>query len=166
MPKFAKDNSLKQIIKLVYVSRNALCQNCPSHSAPLNKIAVRAKNRNIFKLRLLLNHWIKLNMRGSKKFCQRGTKFDNFFFSILFLAHEGREDPNATVSVPPSARQGNAIEMAFCWRANDGPTLNAGFVALWFFSVSEQILFRNPIFLWFFRGFWTPYPSLSGSVHA
>ena len=46
-------------------------------------------------------------MRGSRKFCQRGSKFG-----------------------PSSARQRNAIEMAFRWRADDGPTLNASLVAL------------------------------------
>ena len=31
---------------------------------------------------------------------------------------------------PSSARQRNTIKMAFRWRADDGPTLNAGLVAL------------------------------------
>ena len=66
-------------------------------------------------------------MCGSRKFCQRGSKFDNFFF---FLVDEGIEDPNAAINGSSSARQGNAIEMAFCLRADDGPTLNAGLVAL------------------------------------
>ena len=42
--------------------------------------------------------------------------------------------------------------MAFRWRADDGPKLNAGLVALWFFSGSGPVLLRNPTFLWFFRG--------------
>ena len=58
-------------------------------------------------------------------FCQRGSNFD-----IFFLVDEGREDPNTTISGPSLACQQNAIKMAFCWRANDGPTSNAGFVAL------------------------------------
>ena len=41
-----------------------------------------------------------------------------------------REDRNATKNGPPSAPQRNAIEMAFCWRVDDGPPLNAGLVAL------------------------------------
>ena len=69
-------------------------------------------------------------MRGSRKFCQRGSKFENVFFSILFYVDEGIEDPNTTISGPSLARQRNAIEMSFRWRADDGPTLNAGFVAL------------------------------------
>ena len=64
-------------------------------------------------------------MRGSRKFCQSGSKFDNFF-----LVDEGIEDLNTAINEPSSARQRNAIEMTFRWRADDGPTLNAGLVAL------------------------------------
>ena len=32
-------------------------------------------------------------MRGSRKFCQRGSNFDN-----VFLVDEGREDQNTTIS--------------------------------------------------------------------
>ena len=35
-----------------------------------------------------------------------------------------------SISWPSSARQRNAIQMAFRWRADDGPTMNAGLVAL------------------------------------
>ena len=42
--------------------------------------------------------------------------------------------------------------MAFCWRADDGATLNAGLVALWFFRGSRPVLLKYPIFSWFFRG--------------
>ena len=42
--------------------------------------------------------------------------------------------------------------MAFRWRADDSPTLNAGLVALWFFRGSGPVLLRNPIFSWFSRG--------------
>ena len=42
--------------------------------------------------------------------------------------------------------------MAFRWRADVGPTLNASLVALWFFRGSGPVLLRNPIFLWFSRG--------------
>ena len=52
--------------------------------------------------------------------------FDNVFF---LLVDEGIEDPNTVINGPSSARQPNAIEMAFCWRADDGLTLNAGLVA-------------------------------------
>ena len=42
--------------------------------------------------------------------------------------------------------------MAFRWRVDDGPALNAGLVALRFFRGSRPILLENPIFLKFFRG--------------
>ena len=42
--------------------------------------------------------------------------------------------------------------MAFRWRADDGPKLNTGLVALWYFRRSGPVLLRNPIFLCFFRG--------------
>ena len=60
-------------------------------------------------------------MRGSRKLCQRGSKFDNVFFQF----DEGRKDTNTTISGPSSARQ-----RTFRWQADDGTTLNAGLVAL------------------------------------
>ena len=43
-------------------------------------------------------------------FCQRGS---NSTLTSFFLVDEGRDDPNG-----------------FHWQADDGPTLNAGLVAL------------------------------------
>ena len=63
-------------------------------------------------------------MRGPRKFCQRGSNFDD-----VFLVDEGWVDPNSTISGPSSTRQRNAIYMAFHWRADDGTTLNVGSVA-------------------------------------
>ena len=52
-------------------------------------------------------------MRASRKFCQRRANFDNVFvFVCLFLVDKGRGAPK------------------HCWRADDGPTTNAGLVAL------------------------------------
>ena len=68
-------------------------------------------------------------------------------FATFFLVDEGREDPNTTISGPSSARQRNAILMAFRWRADDGPTLNSCSVDLGFFRVSGPLLLRNPILL-------------------
>ena len=42
-----------------------------------------------------------------------------------------------------------AIEMAFRWPADCGPTLNADFVALRVLVGSEPVLLRNPIVLYF-----------------
>ena len=65
-------------------------------------------------------------MRGFRKFYQRGSKFD--FFCLVDGGIE--EGPNTAINGSSSARKRNAIEMAFRWRADDGPTLNAGLVAL------------------------------------
>ena len=51
-------------------------------------------------------------------------------FTFKLTRVETREDPNTTISGPSSARQRTAIYMAFGWRADDGPTLKAGLVAL------------------------------------
>ena len=61
-------------------------------------------------------------------FVRGGPPF--FQQTVLFVFDEGIEDPNINISGPSSARQQNAILMALRWRADDGPTLNAGFVAL------------------------------------
>ena len=63
-------------------------------------------------------------MRGSRKFCQRGPTL-TFYVCFLFF-DEGKKDSNITISGPSMARQRNAIQMAFRWRADGGPTLNAG----------------------------------------
>ena len=48
-------------------------------------------------------------MRRSRKFCQtRGSNFDNVFFTIFFYL----------------------VDTTISGRADDGPTLNAGLVAL------------------------------------
>ena len=62
-------------------------------------------------------------MRGSRKFFQRVSNFS---------VDKGIRVQNATPLLmgPLSARKRNAIEMAFRLRADDGPTLNAGLVAL------------------------------------
>ena len=70
-----------------------------------------------------------LAMRGSRKFCQMGSKKRLRFFFFFFLVDEGIEDPNTIINGPSSARQRNAIYMAFRWRADGGPALNADVVA-------------------------------------
>ena len=44
-------------------------------------------------------------MRGSRKFCQRGSNFDNVFFYLF----RGEIDANTIISGPSSARKRNAI---------------------------------------------------------
>ena len=95
-------------------------------------------------------------MRGSRKYFQRWSNFDN-----AFLVDERREDPNATICGPTSARQRNR------WRADDGPTLNAGLVALCFLRGSRPVLLWNSICLWIFRGegIQVPCRPCSGQTH-
>ena len=58
------------------------------------------------------------------------TTFFYFFFISFISFNERRNYLNASKSGPSSARQRNAIQMVFRWRADDGPTLNSGLVAL------------------------------------
>ena len=54
----------------------------------------------------------RMAMRGSRKFCQRGSKFDNvflIFFCFFHLVDEGIEDQNIAINGPSSARQRNVI---------------------------------------------------------
>ena len=53
---------------------------------------------------------------------------------------------------------GFAIEMAFRWPADCGPTLNADFVALRVLVRSKPVLLRDPIVLWFLMGPHPPHP--------
>ena len=70
-------------------------------------------------------------MRVSRKFFSEGGQIDNAFcFLFHFLVYKGIEDTNTFIGWPSLVRQQNAIEMAFPWPANDGPTLYAGLVAL------------------------------------
>ena len=63
-------------------------------------------------------------------------------FFGFFLVDEGREDPNTTIIGPLSATGETPFKwrLNFRWWANDGPTLNAGLVALRFFSGSGPVL--------------------------
>ena len=50
----------------------------------------------------------ELHMHGSRKFCQRGSKFDKVF-CFVFLVDEGIEDQNVTIIGPSLTRQQNTI---------------------------------------------------------
>ena len=83
-------------------------------------------------------------MRGSRKFNQRGSKFDNAFFLVFlffffFLGGGGGGGgllmSGGRIKIPLLASHHRPasetpFEMAFLWRADDGSTLNAGLVAL------------------------------------
>ena len=75
------------------------------------------------------------------------TNFDYVVF-FCFLVDEGRGDPNTTISGPSSA----ARETPFAGGPDDGPTLNAGWVALWLYRRPGPVLVRNPIFCDFSGG--------------
>ena len=86
----------------------------------------------------------------SRKFCQRGSNFDKFFFLFFFLIDEGREDPSTTISRPSSA---------FRWRADDGSKLDAGLVAA-IFQGMRTCIARKPYILCFSGGSGPPVPPL------
>ena len=64
-----------------------------------------------------------------QKVLSEGANFDLVIF-YNFLVDEGREGPNTILSGPSLTRQRNVVEMALRLRADDGPTLKAGLVAL------------------------------------
>ena len=92
-------------------------------------------------------------MRGFRNSCHRASNFDNVF-SFFFLVDERGDNQNTTKSGPSSARQRNAIQMVFRWRADDGPTLNSGMVALWILRGSGQVLLKKTLIfvIFFFLG--------------
>ena len=55
---------------------------------------------------------------------------ESFARGGLIFFDKGREDPNSTKHRPSSVHQQNAISMVFCWRADDGPTLDDGLAAM------------------------------------
>ena len=100
-------------------------------------------------------------MRGSRKFCQRGSNSDGFFLVV-----EGRVDPKyhskrAIISPPAKPHL-----MVFRWRGDDGPTLNTGLVILWFFRGFGPVLLETLYSCDFSGGSWPSFPPPpSGSAH-
>ena len=64
---------------------------------------------------------IIMSMRGSTKFCQRGSNTDISFLLLFFYLTGWREDQNVIKKGPSLAPQRIAIEMAFCLRIVNGP---------------------------------------------
>ena len=89
-------------------------------------------------------------MRRSRNFCQR-------FF-------KGSEAPKTTKSGQLSACQQNTIEMAFRWRADNGPLFDADLAACDFQGIQTSIS-RKPFKFVIFQGGSDPL-SPSGSAHA
>ena len=108
----------------------------------------------------------KRTCADQESFVREGPTLTTIF--IFILVDEGREDPSTTISGPSSTRQRNAIKwrflMAFRWRVDDGPTLNAGLLVA-IFRGSGPVLLENPMFCDFSEeGVRTPCPP-SGSAH-
>ena len=74
---------------------------------------------------VVLKSLSQMSCADPESYVRGGQTSTKFFFYF-----EGGRIQNTTISGPSSARQGNVIKMTFCWRADDGPTLNAGLVAL------------------------------------
>ena len=64
-----------------------------------------------------------MSMHGSKKFCQRGPTLTTFFLQLM----RGSKYYDKRAIIDPPAKRHS---MAFRWRADNGPTLNVGLVAL------------------------------------
>ena len=57
-------------------------------------------------------------MRGSRKFCQRGSNFDNIFFSV----DKGREDPSTTMGPESFVRVGPKMTTFFYDKGREDPS--------------------------------------------
>ena len=94
-------------------------------------------------------------MRESRSFFQRGLNFDKFFL----LVDEGREDQLVTIATPAKRHK-----MAFRWRADDGPTLNAGSLAA-IFQVIRSCIAKKPYIFIIFQGVLDPLPPTPSGSH-
>ena len=59
----------QNLIKFHRNVRNSLYQTRTNRSAPQNEMAIRARNRNIFKRHFLLKHWSKFNINPQTQIC-------------------------------------------------------------------------------------------------
>ena len=92
------------------------------------------------------------DMRGSWKFCHRGSNFNYVFFCrFVFSRWGGRGSKYIFLEGhigPPAKRHWNGGSLVCGWC----PNMDAGLEALWFFRGSGPVVLRSPIYLWFFRG--------------
>ena len=82
------------------------------------------------RLVLLIVHFLQCSCADPESFVRGGPTLTTFFFLFFLRFDEGGRIQISLISGPSTASMRNAIKMAFRWRADDGPTLNAGFVAL------------------------------------
>ena len=71
----------------------------------------------------MLNFWrrvyICVSMRGYRKFCQRGSKFDNVFFSFSWWGdRELKYHYKWAIIGPPAKRHRNGVSLACRWWPN------------------------------------------------
>ena len=85
-------------------------------------------------------------MRGSRKFCQRGSNSDVFFLLLFFyLMRGGDQIPLKAGQHRLASETRIALKMAFCWQAHDGPTLIASLVfqGIWTSIALETLHFGD-----------------------
>ena len=99
-------------------------------------------------------------MRGSRKFCQRGSNADNVFFSLIGGEISKYHYYRAFFG-PPVKRHLNGVSLACrLW-----PKIESWFGSFTILRESGPVLLKKTIILWFSRGGPDPL-SPSGSVHA
>ena len=100
----------------------------------------------------------------SRKLCHSPTILTPFFF-FLFSRGGGGWGSWNQLPRPSSARQRNAVEMAFRWRADVRLTLNVGWAADIFHGIRTSIS-KEPYSIRISKGSPDPLPHLTGSAHA
>ena len=91
------------------------------------------------------------NMHGSRKFCHKGSDFDNIFFI------------GSKYHYKSAINHLNGVSLACRW----WPNIECWLESFMIYRGSAPVLLRNPIFCDFSGGVWTPCPQSppSGSVH-
>ena len=86
-------------------------------------------------------------MRGSRKFCQRGSNFDNVFF-IIIRGERIKYHYQRAITGPPAKRHlnGNSVSLA-CRRV---PNIECRLDSFVIFRGSRPVFLRNPIFCEYF----------------
>ena len=99
-------------------------------------------------------------MRGSRKFCQRGSNLDN-----VFLVWWGRNYPNTTISGPSSATS----KPHFKWRFTGIPIMAKNWKLAWslydFKGIRTSIAKKKLYFCDFWGGSGPPVPPLDLTMH-
>ena len=87
---------------------------------------------------------IKINL-GARKFCQRGSNFDNFFFNLIREEGSKYDYFWGAIIGPPANRHLNGVSLAGRWWPNNECWLGSFVI----FRGLGSVLLRDPIFLWF-----------------